>query len=109
MDVDASRLELGPGATAELVVAEGGEEMRLVGEQGELDRGHASAATGLLPLVGRVRDLARPGQSLDPREPDPLDVPDDGDLHVAPVSQMTAARRTFPRDLTNRVPPPFHG
>ena len=42
-----------------------------------------------------MRDLARPGQPLDPREPDPLDVPDDGDLHVAAVSQMPAARRTF--------------
>jgi hypothetical protein len=54
-------------------------------------------------------DLARPGQSLDPREPDPLDVPDNGDLHVAQVSQMAAVRRTVPRDLTQRVPSPFHG
>ena len=82
MDVDASRLELGPGATAELVVPERGEEMRLVGEQRKLNRGDTSTATRLLPLLCRVRDLARPGQSLDPREPDPLDVPDDGDLHV---------------------------
>jgi RNA polymerase sigma factor (sigma-70 family) len=43
-----------------------------------------------------MRDLARAGQPLDPRKPDPLDVPDDGDLHLGAVSQMPAGRATSP-------------
>src|SRR6478752_4160847 len=67
--------------------------MCLVGEQGKLNRGNTCTTTSLFPLVCRVRDLTGPGQSLDPCEPDPLDMPDDGDLHVPAVSQMGAPGR----------------
>ena len=92
MEVDATLLELDAGPASELVVAEDGEQVRFVGEQRELDRGNASAAAGLLPVLRRVCDLARPGQALDPRKPDPLDMPDDRDPHAAKSSRSISHR-----------------
>ena len=40
-----------------------------------------AAPSGLLPVLDGVRDLARRRMMVDAREPDPLHVPDDGDLH----------------------------
>ena len=86
MDDDSTRLELPARPVAELVVPERGEEVRFVGEQGELHGGDAASSAHLLPLVDRVRDLARGRHALDVREPDPLDVPHDGDVHGDIVS-----------------------
>ena len=52
-----ARIELRLRGTAELVGPERGEEVRLVCQQRELDRGDAASATRLLPVVDRVRDL----------------------------------------------------
>ena len=79
--VDAVLLELGARAPRELVVSEGSEEVRLAREERELDRGHTSPAADLFPVLGRVGDLARGGQPLDPGEADPLDMADHGDAH----------------------------
>ena len=110
MHVDASRLELRARTATEVVVPERRVEVGLVGEQRELDRCDPTPASRLLPVVGRVGDLARPGQPLDPGEPGPLDMPDNGDLHVAQsVTDAGGSPRPSGRYLTERVPPPFHG
>ena len=67
VDDDSTRLELLARPVAELVVPERGEEVRFVGEQGELHGGHAAPSAHLLPLVARVRDLARGRHALDLR------------------------------------------
>ena len=91
----------------ELVVPERGEEVRLVGEQGELHGGDAAPSARLLPLVDRVRDLARGRDAVDAREPDPLDVPDDGDVHADIVSS-SAVRAPISRRSHDCAVPAFH-
>ena len=81
MHGDAARLELLARAAAEVVVGERGEEEAGAGEIRELDGRDGAAAGGLLPCLERVHDLARRGRMLDARELDPLDVPDDRDVH----------------------------
>jgi hypothetical protein len=75
----------------ELVVSERGQEEAVAREPRELDGGDGAAAARLLPRLEGVHDLAGLWQSLDARELDPLDVPDDGDAHRG---EFTAARRT---------------
>ena len=82
MHADAGGLELDPGPGAELVAAEQAEERRLAGEPRQLDRGDAAAAGRLLPGLLRADDLARARNRLDPEELDPLDMTDDGNLHM---------------------------
>src|ERR671931_2478632 len=80
----------------ELVVAEDGEERRLDAEPHELHRGDRPAAGGLLPRLDRMDDLAGLRHVLDAGELDPLDVPDDDDLHRRSLTFRRA--RAFHRD-----------
>ena len=90
-------LELLSGAPAELVVPEHGEQVRFVGEEGELHGRDAASAPRLLPVVERMGDLARRGEAVDAREANPLDVPDDCDAHPRSVYHVSrgAPRRRF--------------
>ena len=86
-----ARLELLPRAPAELVVPEHGEQVRLVGEEGELHGRDAASAPRLLPVVERMGDLARRGDAVDAREANPLDVSDDCDAHPRSVYHVSRA------------------
>ena len=60
----------------------------------ELDGRDRPSSGGLLPRLEGVDDLAGPGNPVDPDELDPLDVPDDGDVHAArPISHRGAGVR----------------
>ena len=72
-------------------VAEHGEQVGLVGKEGELHRRNAASASRLLPVVERVRDLARRGDAIDAREANPLDVPDDCGAHHSSVYHVSRA------------------
>ena len=91
---DAGGLEPDPSLGSELVAAEEAVERRLAGEPRQLDRGDAAAAGRLLPGLLRADDLAGTRNRLDPEELDPLDVPDDGDLHNANSHRCRPSRVT---------------
>ena len=99
MHDDAARLELLLRAPPELVVAEHGEQVGLVCKKGELHRRNAASASRLLPVVERVRDLAGRGDTVDAREANPLDVPDDCGAHHSSVYHVShaAPSRRFTR------------
>ena len=101
---DPARLELGLRTSPEIVVAECGEQVRLVGEERELDGGDAPTASRLLPLIERVGDLSCRRHPLDTREPDPLDVPDDGDAHAESLP-VSARQAGFGRSRILRLDP----
>ena len=81
VDGDAERLELLAGAAAELVVGERREQEARAAEVRELDGRDGSAARRLLPRLEGLHDLPGRGHVVDARELDPLDVPDDRDVH----------------------------
>ena len=66
------------GASAELVLAERGEEVAGPGELRDLHRRDSAAAGRLGPRLAPVGDLPRRGHVIDLDELDPLDVADDG-------------------------------
>ena len=80
---DAAGFELLARAPPEVVVGECREEEARAAEVGQLDGSDGPAAGGLLPRLERVHDLPRLGRLVDSRELDPLDVTDDGDLHIS--------------------------
>ena len=105
---DPPRLELGLRTSSEIVVAECREQVRLVGEERELDRGDAPTASRLLPLIERMGDLACRRHLLDAREPDPLDMPDDGDAHAESLP-VFARQAGFGRSRILRLIPACGG
>ena len=81
LHADSLPLELALRRTTEVIVAERGQEQALAGESRELDRRYGSAAGRFLPRLARVDDLAGSRRVVHAREFDPLDMPDDRDLH----------------------------
>jgi hypothetical protein len=66
---------------AELIVPERRDEQAAAREPRELGCRDRAAASRLLPGLGGMDDLAGQRDPLDARKLNPLDVPDDGDLH----------------------------
>ena len=106
-DADAGRFELGPSASAEVVVAERGEERRLRPEPGQLQRRDRAAAARLRPGLGSVNDLAGPGHRLDPGELDPLHVADHGYRASTPTLTDAGRSRVYEDDGSSGAIPPF--
>jgi RNA polymerase sigma factor (sigma-70 family) len=104
-DTNAERLELGLGAPAEIVVAEGREERGRAGEPRELDGGDSSSPGGLRPGLRGRDDLACKGDTLDADEVDPLDVTEDGDSHSAILTSRRL--RPFQQMMEAMTVPPF--
>lgn len=80
--------------SAELIVPEDGEEMRLLCQLRQLKRCYSSAATDLVPVIVGVDDVPAIRDAFDSREPQPLDVPDDGHPHRPCLPQSTSPEGT---------------
>ena len=103
VDDDPAGLEFDRRAGSELVRTEHREEVRFVGQEGQLDGGHCSAPAGLLPVVARVRDRACARHGLHAGEPDPFHVPHHGDAHAAHSGPLR--RAGFGRSRILRLDP----
>src|SRR5688500_4973839 len=108
VDPDAGGLEADPRLSAEIVTAEEAVEHRLPREPRQLDRRDAPTAGRFLPGLERGRDLARARNRLDPGEVDPLDVPDDSDVHDATLTDAGAPALKGMMEAVATVPPFEH-
>ena len=81
VQVDPARAQLGDGAIAERIGADGGKEHAGAGDPRELHGGHAATAGRGVEMLVRMHDRARRGQLMDGCERDPLDMADDGEAH----------------------------
>ena len=103
---DAELLEPLVGAAAVLVVAERRKEVALPGELDELDSGHGTSSTDLLPPLRDVDDLSGVRHARDARELDPLDMSDDGDAgHRRELCPTSPIWQTMVRSGLLRVAP----
>jgi RNA polymerase sigma factor (sigma-70 family) len=99
---DAGGLEPDPGLDAELVAPEEAVERRLTGKPRQLDGGDTATAGRFLPGLLRTDDLAGARHRLDPDELDPLDMPDDRQLHKR---TLTDAGRSALQGMMQAVTP----
>jgi len=78
-----ARGQLFARTTAQLVVAEGGEELHRTVEVRELNGRHCAPSGRFFPRFQGVHDVARLGHVLDADELDPLHVTDDCEVHTS--------------------------
>ena len=81
MHGDAVALELRDDLPPELVVPDCGEQRARTGQPRQLHGGDRASTGGLAPRLARVDDLAPLRNVVDSHELDPLDMPDDCDVH----------------------------
>lgn len=79
VELDAVLAQALGGVRAEGVGADGGEQLGRRAEPGQLDGGDAAAPARVGEDLAGLGDLPAPGDVVDERELDPLDVADDGD------------------------------
>ena len=109
MDRQPERRQPALAQLAQVVVAHRREHVARARQLRELHGGDGATSGGLVPRLGRVHDLSRPGDAVDETERDPLQVPHHPDAHPhilsgeqrrVPVSSLDASGRP-----THRVQP----
>jgi hypothetical protein len=84
MDLDPETGQLLRDSVAELVVAQGGEQLARSGQLRQLHGSHGAATRRRIPRLGGVDDLAGGGHPFDLGELHPLHVSDNGHAQRTP-------------------------